>query len=65
VLDSRLVLSGTKYISTALTAGFGILGLLVEYKNKKTKKITRWGRIAISGIILSALVSLVQCPTNN
>jgi hypothetical protein len=58
--DARTILSATKYISTALTAGFGIMGLLVEYKNKRTKKITLWGRIAITGIIGSAIVSFVS-----
>ena len=58
--DTRTLLSITKNVSTVLTAGFGILGLLVEYRNKRTKKTTFWGWVAITGIVASALVSLVS-----
>jgi hypothetical protein len=60
MMDSRTLLSLAKYISTALTAGFGILGLLFEFKNKKTKRITVWGKVAVIGILGSALVSFIS-----
>jgi hypothetical protein len=34
----------------------GVAALLVEYKNKKTGKITRWGRFALFGIAISFLI---------
>ncbi len=43
-----------KAVSIALTGGFGILGLLKDFKNKETNKITRWGWISLIGIIVSS-----------
>jgi predicted RNA-binding protein YlqC (UPF0109 family) len=36
-----------KAFSIVLTGAFGVLGLLTEFKDKATNKITRWGRIAL------------------
>ena len=46
-----------KFISLALAAGFAILGTTTDYKKKG--KITKWGRIAIIGVVISGLVSVV------
>jgi hypothetical protein len=43
-----------KAISIALTGAFGILGLLTEFKDKETKKITKWGWISLVGIVVSS-----------
>jgi hypothetical protein len=45
-----------KLLSDALTAGSGILGLLTEFKDER-KKITRNGKIALSGILAGFLLS--------
>jgi hypothetical protein len=44
-----------KAISIALTGAFGILGLATEFKNKHTKKITKWGWVSLVGIIVSSV----------
>jgi hypothetical protein len=46
-----------KVLSAALAAGFGILALLTEFKDKHNR-ITRNGKIALSGIIASFTVSI-------
>jgi hypothetical protein len=48
-----------KLIGLVLTGAFGILGLLTEFRNDKTKKITKWGKVALSGIVLSTALSVV------
>ena len=45
-----------KFIGIALSAGFGVLALLTEYKDKE-RKITYWGRIALTGVVLSAIIT--------
>jgi hypothetical protein len=57
-------LAFTKYIGIFLSAGSGVLGLLVEYKEdytdaegNKRKRVTFWGKVALSGILFGALLS--------
>jgi hypothetical protein len=45
-----------KALSILLTGAFGVLGSLTDFRDKATNKITRWGRISLVGIVLSALV---------
>lgn len=46
-------------ILSILSAGlFGVLSLVTRYRDEKTGNITRWGRIALGGVLLSATVSL-------
>lgn len=52
-----LLLTILKLVSTALAGAFGILALVVEYKHEG--KITKWGRIALVGVIASTAVSLI------
>src|ERR1700735_305816 len=47
-----------KAISIAFTGGFGILGLLKDFKNKRTHKITRWGWISLVGVIVSSVCGI-------
>ncbi len=54
-----IALNILKLIGLVLTGAFGILGLLTEFRDDKTKKITKWGKVALSGIILSTALSLV------
>src|SRR5882672_2087993 len=56
-MSSETLLSILKVISEGLTAGFGILGLVTEFKDEKTKRITRNGKIALGGIVISFIVS--------
>src|SRR4051794_18195393 len=48
-----------KFLGVITTAGFGVLGLLTNYKDKDTNKITRWGKYALSGIITGAVLTLL------
>lgn len=54
-----IALNILKLIGLVLTGAFGILGLLTEFRDDKTKKVTKWGKVALSGIILSTALSLV------
>lgn len=60
-----MLLSILKAISEGLTAGFGILGLLTEFKDEKTKSITRNGKIALVGILASFIVSGIITVVEN
>jgi len=57
---SRLMdfVTAWKIASIVFTGGFGILGLLKDYKDKKTNKITKWGRISLAGILVSSLLGM-------
>ena len=46
-----------KLTGVLLTGAFGTLGLLTEFKDKDHKTITRWGKIALVGILLSTLLT--------
>lgn len=55
-----LALNLTKIIGTALSGAFGLLGLLTDFRDPSTKRITRWGKVAFWGIILSTIIALVS-----
>jgi hypothetical protein len=57
-LDAALAI--VKIVSVLLTGCFAIIGLLVEYKDKATGKITKGGRMALIGIVLSTTLALVS-----
>lgn len=59
-----ILLSIFKIIAEALTAGFGILGLLTDFKDDQ-KKITPAGRKALVGILASFVVSGVITVLEN
>jgi hypothetical protein len=44
-----------KAASIALIGLFGILGLLTNFKDKQTGKITNWGWVSLAGIVLSSV----------
>jgi hypothetical protein len=44
-----------KFVSIALTGVFGIMGLLTTYKVEG--RVTAWGRVALFGIVISAIVA--------
>lgn len=58
------LLSILKVISEGLTAGFGVFGLMTEFKDRE-KKITRAGRIALIGIVATFIVSGVIAVLEN
>jgi hypothetical protein len=47
-----------KASSIVLTGAFGILGLLKDFRDKETKKITVWGYISLAGILLSSALGV-------
>ena len=49
-------LTALKLIATGLGGVFGVFALVVDYKDDEGK-ITKWGRIALIGVVASALVS--------
>jgi hypothetical protein len=57
-LDTALAI--IKLGSVVLTGCFAIFGLLVEYKDKATGKITKGGRLALIGIVFSTTLALVS-----
>jgi len=52
------VLSYWKAISIVSTGAFGMLGLLKDFKDKKTNKVTRWGYVSLIGIIVSTFLGV-------
>jgi hypothetical protein len=53
-----VLLSITKFAGIILTGVFGVLALVVEYKDKDTKRITTWGMIAALGVVTSCVIGL-------
>jgi hypothetical protein len=49
------IVSAWKATSIALTGAFGVLGMLTDNKDKISGRLTKWGRISLSGIIVSSL----------
>lgn len=47
-----------KTISIALTGGFGILGLLKDFKDKATNRVTPWGWVSLIGIVVSSVCGI-------
>lgn len=44
-------------IGILFTAAFGVLALLVEFKDKHTDRITAWGKSAVAGIVCASAIS--------
>jgi hypothetical protein len=51
-------LTPLKIILIFLSGMFGSLGLLTNFRNDRTKKITRWGWVSLIGIVLSTTVAI-------
>lgn len=54
-----LTLNLCKFIGTALTGAFGVLGLISDFRDPITKRITKWGKVAFFGVVASTIVALV------
>jgi hypothetical protein len=50
--------SAWKASSIVLTGAFGILGLVKDYKDKTTNRITLWGQVSLAGILLSTILGV-------
>jgi hypothetical protein len=57
-LDLLLVV--TKCLGILFGGSFAILGLLTDFRDKNTNRVTKWGRIALIGIAASTCVSLIS-----
>jgi len=55
----ELAITLLRLLAAAFSGAFGVLGLLTNYRDEKTKRITRWGRIALVGIVVSTAVALL------
>jgi hypothetical protein len=49
-----------KYAGVVLAAAFGVLGILTDFKDKATNKVTIWGKIAVFGAILSGILAIAS-----
>lgn len=49
-----------KALAIVLTSVFGVIGLLVEFKDKTTNRVTRGGKLILAGIGVTATLSLVM-----
>jgi hypothetical protein len=54
-IDWATVLKTFSIVATGL---FGALGLSTEFKNKDTGRVTKWGKLALGGIVVTAALSL-------
>ena len=52
--DQSLII--LKFVSIGLAGFFGVLALVVKYKDDK-ERLTNWGRVALVGVVVSTLVS--------
>jgi hypothetical protein len=43
-----------KAISIVLAAAFGIVGLLTDFRHKRSRKVTGWGWVSLAGIVVSS-----------
>jgi hypothetical protein len=53
----EILVNFLKIASMLATGGFGALGLLTKYKDD-TGKITKWGKLALTGIVFSSISSM-------
>lgn len=59
-IDLKSILAVLQYSSISISGLLALLGLLHSYKDKDTGKLTRWGRIALVGLILSVLTGVIS-----
>lgn len=48
-----------KVAGLALAAMWGVLGTIHDYRDKKTGRLTAWGKFAIFGVVFSASIAIV------
>lgn len=59
------LLAATKFISILLAGIFGILALLVDYRDTKTGTITVWGKRAVIGVLAATFIGAVSQGLEN
>lgn len=47
-----------KSAAVILTGGFGILGLLKDFNDHETHRVTVWGKVSLAGILISTLLGV-------
>jgi hypothetical protein len=52
------LVSAWKATSIVFTGAFGILGLLRDFRDRTTNKVTVWGRISLAGILVSTALGV-------
>ncbi len=57
MLDTAILVF--KYAGILLAGCFGLLGVLTEYRDKKGN-VTKWGRIAVIGAIVSTTLAVIS-----
>lgn len=57
---SQTLLAILKFVSIGLSGAFGVVGLLTEFRDKHSHRITTWGRVALVGIVVSTFVAAVS-----
>lgn len=48
-----------KASSIVLTGAFGVLGLLTDFRDTGSRKVTRWGKVSLAGIVISTLLGTI------
>src|SRR5579863_7787895 len=54
-----IVLTILKLAGLVLAGAFGALGLLKDFRDDKTKALTKWGKIALYGILASTALAFI------
>jgi hypothetical protein len=57
---TKILLIALQYASISISGALGLLGLLFNFKDKDSGRLTRWGKIALVCISLSLLVGLIS-----
>lgn len=56
----KVILAVLKLGGIALAGAFGALGVVVDYRNKETGRVTKWGRLALTGVLVTSLVAMAS-----
>lgn len=47
-----------KLLGLIASGTFGIIGTMHEFRDSQTKRLTQWGKVAVIGTVISALVAI-------
>jgi hypothetical protein len=51
------MLTVIKFLAIASSSTFGVIGIIHDFKDKETGKITKWGLVAIYGVLFSGITA--------
>ena len=54
----KVLLATLEILGIALAGVFGAIGVVVEYRDSRTGKVTRWGRRALIGVSATSMVAM-------